>query len=146
MIDLHSIIAFFHKAEWTELAITHEINRVLGENTIIDSLVGKYVREFICGPNDKDSFIVPQIVGDFTLDDRIASVLAEAPFLSLRQVAKRVMMSKSSVYHHLTSGMRWRLKHPRWIPHRLTDAEKATQFQRAQDLLVVLQSVQHQSW
>jgi hypothetical protein len=32
MIDLHSVFAFFHKAKWTELAITHEINRMLGEN------------------------------------------------------------------------------------------------------------------
>jgi hypothetical protein len=30
MIDLQSAAAFFHKAEWNELAITHEINRVLG--------------------------------------------------------------------------------------------------------------------
>jgi hypothetical protein len=43
MIDLHSVVAFFHKAKWTERAITHEINRVLGENTISDSRLGKYV-------------------------------------------------------------------------------------------------------
>jgi hypothetical protein len=45
MIDFHSVAAFFHEAEWTELAITHEINRVLGENTIAYSTVGKYVRD-----------------------------------------------------------------------------------------------------
>jgi hypothetical protein len=54
MIDLHSVVAFFQKAEWTELAITHEINRMLGKNIIAYSTVGKYVREFICGPKDKD--------------------------------------------------------------------------------------------
>jgi hypothetical protein len=43
MIDLHSVVAFFHKAEWTELAITHEINRVLGENITAYSTVEKYV-------------------------------------------------------------------------------------------------------
>jgi hypothetical protein len=105
VIDLHSVVAFFHKAEWTELAITHEINRVLGENTIAFYTVGKYVREFICGPEDKDSFIVRQFEGDFTLDDRIASVLAEASFLSLCQIAKRVMISKSTVHRHLTGGI-----------------------------------------
>jgi hypothetical protein len=80
MIDLHSVVAFFHKAEWTELAITHEINRVLGENTIAHSTVGKYVREFICGQKDKDSFIVGQFERDVILDDWIASVLAETLF------------------------------------------------------------------
>jgi AraC-like DNA-binding protein len=126
MINLHSVIAFFHNAEWTELAITHEINRVLGENRIADSTVGKSVREFVCGPKDNDSFTVRQFEGDFTLDDRIGSVFAEAPFLSLRQIAKRVMMSESTVSRHLTSGMGWRLKHLRWVPHRPTDVEKVT--------------------
>jgi hypothetical protein len=42
------------------IAITHEINRVLGENTIAYSTSGKYVREFICGSKNKDSFIVRQ--------------------------------------------------------------------------------------
>jgi hypothetical protein len=67
MINPHSVVAFFHKAEWTKLAITHEINRMLGENTITYSTVGKYVREFICRPKDKDSVIIRQFEGDFLL-------------------------------------------------------------------------------
>jgi hypothetical protein len=47
MIDLHSVVAFFHKAKWTGLAITREINLVPGENTISYSTVGKYVWMFI---------------------------------------------------------------------------------------------------
>jgi hypothetical protein len=43
MTDLHSVVAFFHKAKWTGLAVTHEIHRVPGENAISDSTVGKYV-------------------------------------------------------------------------------------------------------
>jgi hypothetical protein len=34
MIGMHSVVAFFHKAKWTERAITHEINRMLGKNII----------------------------------------------------------------------------------------------------------------
>jgi hypothetical protein len=124
----------------------HEINRVPGENTIAYSTVGEYVREIICGLKDKDSFIVRQFEGGFTLDDRIVSVLAEAPFLSLRQIAKRVRMPKSTVDRHLASGMGWKLKHLRWIPHRLPDVQKVTRFQRVQELLAVLQSFQHHAW
>jgi hypothetical protein len=46
MIDRHSVIVFFHKAKWTESAITHEINCMLGENIISYSTLGKYVRVF----------------------------------------------------------------------------------------------------
>jgi hypothetical protein len=42
MIDLHSIVAFLHTAKFIELSITHEINSVLGQNTINSSTVGKY--------------------------------------------------------------------------------------------------------
>jgi hypothetical protein len=87
VIDLHSVV--LHQVEWTELAITHEINRVLRGNTIAQSTVGKYVREFICGPKEKDSFIVRQFEGDSALDDRIGSGLAVAPFVSLCSIAKR---------------------------------------------------------
>jgi hypothetical protein len=38
---MSAAIAFFHKAKWTELAITHEINRVPGQNIINYSTVGK---------------------------------------------------------------------------------------------------------
>jgi hypothetical protein len=95
MIDQHSVVAFFYKTERTKLAVTHEINHVLGGNTLTYSTVGKDVRGFICGPKDKTSFIVRLFKGDFTLDDRIASVLEEAPFLSLHQIAEKVMISKS---------------------------------------------------
>jgi hypothetical protein len=57
MIDLHSVVAFFQKAEWTEHAITPEINHMLGKKTIAYLTVGKYVREFICGPKDKDPLL-----------------------------------------------------------------------------------------
>jgi hypothetical protein len=105
MIDLHSVPGFSRKTEWTELAITQEINRVLGQNMIAYSTIGKYAREFICGWKEKNSSIVRQFEGDFTLDDQIVPVPREAPFLSLHQITKRVMMSKSIVSHYLTSGM-----------------------------------------
>jgi hypothetical protein len=65
MIDQHFAMAFFHKTEWTELAIMHEINRVLEENTIAYFTIGKHVREFSRGPKDKHSYIVRYFEGGF---------------------------------------------------------------------------------
>jgi hypothetical protein len=47
MIGLQSVVAFFHKAKWTELAITHDINSTLRENILSDSSVRNYVRIFV---------------------------------------------------------------------------------------------------
>jgi hypothetical protein len=72
MIDLHSVVTFFHKAKWTERAITHEINRVLAEDTISYSRLGKYIRMFLLSIKETDTPIVPESEGNFSLDDHIA--------------------------------------------------------------------------
>jgi hypothetical protein len=47
MIDLHPVVAFFRKAKSTNDAISHDINRVLGENTIRYLTLGKCVRMLV---------------------------------------------------------------------------------------------------
>jgi hypothetical protein len=101
MIDLHFVTIFIHKAKWTEIAITHEINCVLEQNIIGYSTVEKYVRMLVLSTRETDSPIVSESEGHFSLDDRIAVVLSEKPFLSVCQIAKK-KMAKSTVHRHLT--------------------------------------------
>jgi hypothetical protein len=89
VIDLHSVVAFFHKAKWTEGSITQEINHVLGENTVSYSTLGKYVRMFVVSTKETNTFIVPGSEGDFSFDDRIALVLPEEPFHSVAGLPRR---------------------------------------------------------
>jgi hypothetical protein len=89
MVDLHSVIAFFQKAKWTERAITHEINRVFGENTISYSIFGKHVRIFVLSTKETGTLIVPESEGNFSIDVRIALVLPEDPFHSLTELLRR---------------------------------------------------------
>jgi hypothetical protein len=89
MTDVHSVVAFFHKAKWTERAITHEINHVLGANTISYSTLGKYVRMFVFSTKETDTPIVPESERDFSLDDRITLVLPEEPFHSVAELLRR---------------------------------------------------------
>jgi hypothetical protein len=84
---------------------------------------------------ETDTPIVPESKGDFSLDDLIALVLSEEPFLSVRQIAKKVMMSKLIVYRHLTQIMGWKLRHLMGVPHSLTESEQMNGVQRAPDVL-----------
>jgi hypothetical protein len=88
MIDPHSVVAFFHKAKWTEHAIIHEINRVLGQNTISYSTLGKYIRMFVISTKETVTPIVPESEDDFSLDGRIAIVLPEEPFHSVAELLR----------------------------------------------------------
>jgi hypothetical protein len=123
MIDLYSVVAFFHKAKWTELAITHEINHLLGKYTIGDLMVRKYVRMFALSTKETYIPVIPESEGGFSLDDRIVLVLSEEPFLSVRQIAKKVTMSKSTLYSHLTQTRRWKLWPLKLVSHSLTESE-----------------------
>jgi hypothetical protein len=97
---------------------------MLGENTISSSTVGKYVRMLVISTKEKDTPIVPESEGDFSFDDPIALVLSEEPFPSVCQIAKMVMMSKSTGCRHLAQTMRWKGRHLKCIPHSLTESEK----------------------
>jgi hypothetical protein len=111
MIDLNSVVAFFHKAKWSELALRYEIYCVLGENAVNYSTAGKDVRAFACASRRPDSLIVGQSESDFSRDDGIACVLSEEPFLSVHQIDKKAAMSKSTGNRHLTQRMQWKPRH-----------------------------------
>jgi hypothetical protein len=104
--DSPASVAFFYKPKWTELAIAHEINRLLGENNVSRSTLGKYVRMFVLSMKETDAPVVPESDDDFSFDDRIILILSKEPFLSVGQIAKKVMMSKSTGYCNLAQTMR----------------------------------------
>jgi predicted DNA-binding transcriptional regulator AlpA len=122
------------------------MNRVLGENTISYSTDGTYVRIFALSTKEITISIVLELEGGFSLDDHIALVLSEEPFLSAPQVAVKVMISKSTVYRHLTQTMRRKSRHLQGDPHSWTQSEKMNRVQRATELLALLQSIRRQEW
>jgi transposase len=94
---------------------------------------------------ETDTPIIPESESDFSPNDSsIALVLSVESFLSVRQIAKKVMMSKSTVHRHLTQTARWKLQHLKWVPHSLTDSENVNRVQRATELLELLPSIKHQ--
>jgi hypothetical protein len=83
-------------------------------------MVNKYVRMFALSMKETDTSVIPESEGDFSIDDGIALMLSEEPFLSVKKVA----MSKSTAYCHLTQTMRWKLGHIRQVPRTLIESEK----------------------
>jgi hypothetical protein len=124
----------------------HAINRVLGENTISYSTVGKCVPMFSLSTKETNASVVSESDSDFSLDDCIALVLSGEPFLLVRQIAKKVTMSQSAVLRHVTQAMRWKLRHVKWTAHGLTESGKMNRVQKATEFLEDLQSIRHHGW
>jgi hypothetical protein len=89
MIDLPSVVAFFDKTRWTKRTVTHEMNRVLRENTLSYSTLGKYVRMFALSTKETDTPIVSESEGYFSLDDCITFVLSKEAFHSITKLLRR---------------------------------------------------------
>jgi hypothetical protein len=89
MIQLHSVVAFFRNVKWTELAITREIHRALGEN-LPD--IPRSVNLFGCllyQRKKTDIPVAPKSEGHFMFDNWIDLWLPEELFLSVRQMTKK---------------------------------------------------------
>jgi hypothetical protein len=72
--------------------------------------------------------------------------LDKQAFASLRQIAKRILVPLSTIRYRLVSKMANKLKHCRWIPHRLWEAQKQTRVTTSKCLLDLLCSIQHHGW
>jgi hypothetical protein len=87
---------------------------------------------------------VPREKAEIDGPDAILQPLDEQPFSSLSQIAKRFLLPTSTVQYHLVKRMAFRLRHCKWVPHRLSDVQQRTQVATSGSLLDRLRSFQHQ--
>jgi hypothetical protein len=59
------------------------------------------------------------------IDDAILHVLEEQQFSSIRELAKLTCIPITTVSPYLASSLWLILKHFHWVPHDLTDVQKA---------------------
>jgi histone-lysine N-methyltransferase SETMAR len=137
-MDLKSITLFLGKKYDSAQAVFEEINEVLGPGTIGYSTVTEHLRLARFPPVPKSSVPThrPSIV-----DGAILKALSDAPFSSIRELAKATCFPVSTVYRHLTQHLGFVLKHLRWVPHELTADQKGQRVALSKQLLALLQRV-----
>jgi hypothetical protein len=145
-MDLESIVLDLNKKDLAAVEIHTEVNHVLGEGTIGYPTVTCYLRK----QSVADSSTLPpedrEIQVSDTFHSAILQALDEQPFASLSQTAKRNLVPMSTVRHRLVSKMACKLKHCRWVLHKLSETQKQTRVILSKRLLDLLRSIQHQSW
>jgi hypothetical protein len=75
-------------------------------------------------------------------DEALLLALSEQPFASVRQLARRTSQHPSTVHNHLTHKLGFTVRHFRWVPHLLLEADKHT---RAQLSLELFEMLEHQN-
>jgi hypothetical protein len=73
---------------------------------------------------------------DFRIQLRIQSVVEELPLASVRCIAEARRTPKSTVFYILTELLALRFHHWQWVPHLVSDGQKADKAQQAALMIV----------
>jgi transposase len=79
-------------------------------------------------------------------DDSILDALDKQPFSSVRELAKLTYIPTTTVYWHLTRSLGFVVKHLHWVPHSLTDTQKAPRITLSNQPLLEIHSIKHHGW
>jgi hypothetical protein len=136
-----SIVWFLTTQGLSAPDIHDELVAVLGSDAIGYSTVTKYPRQSRLPQMIPDTLEPPTTT---LTDDVILDALQQQPFSTIREFAKLTCIPRSPVHRHLTRTLGFVVKHPRWIPHNLTAAQKASRVILANQLFQDLCSIKHQ--
>ena len=145
-MDQRSICLFLEMKGLSARAIHNELIAVLGSEAVAYSTVTKYLR-LRKHPNDfAETVFIESIKEENFIDQAITLALNEEPFASIRQIARKTLLPRSTIFRHLTLSMGFVMKHLRWVPHNLSDDQKQMRVDKSNDLLQLLNSMKHHSW
>jgi histone-lysine N-methyltransferase SETMAR len=114
---------------------------VLEDDAIAYSTVTKYCRSASFSSISAISETAEPESSDDLIDQSILQALTEHPCLSVRRLARRLLLPHTTVYYHLTQKLQFVCKHLKWVPHLLSSTEKQNRVVKSIDLLRLLHSL-----
>jgi hypothetical protein len=137
-MDQKSIVLYLNRKGWTARVIHDDLVATLGEKAIADSTVTKYVREAQTGLDDATA--LPEEISPHIDDseEAVLRALEELPFSSVRQLSRATHLPATTVDRRLAEKLGFAARHLRWVPHILSEAQKAARVPCSQSLLTIL--------
>jgi hypothetical protein len=133
-MDLESITLYLAMKHLGAVEIHAEINKVLGERTVGYSAITWYLRKQSFPHSSEAAEEEVEIGTVHPIDRVILQMLNEQPFASLRQLAKRILIPATTIRFHSAKKMGYKIKHCKWVPHRLSAAQKQTRVTASRSL------------
>lgn len=131
--DKRKLIYYCWKRNLSTSAMTHEINSILGEDSVTQRMCQRYVAKFKEGnfeANDKERSGRPSL----DLYDEIQSILDHDKHATTRSIAFELDQSNTTVWRKLFE-MEKRYLSNGWIPHKLTEENKRQRLEACNKLL-----------
>ena len=130
------------KCDEIEISLHEEF----GRRAFKKSTIYKHIRETKFNENDDDK---KKAIGrpiDERIDPDIMSVIDENPNSSVRDIAGLLRISTSTVWIHLTESIGMKYALSRWIPHFLSEKNKADRVNLSSELFSVLSNAKRNAW
>jgi hypothetical protein len=123
-MDLPVIVAHLDRRRISAPAIHNNIVVTL-ERNIVGYTVPRHLREatFHLSTDEASNAHDRKPIED--ADEANLSALNDSPFASVRQLSRPTHLHPMIVYHCLTQSTGFTARHLRWVPHALSDAQKA---------------------
>jgi hypothetical protein len=142
-MDQRSIRLFLAMKGLSAKDVHNELVAVLGPDAIAYSSVTSYPRQrqfpaISSEPSDEPPTAI--------IDGAILDALDKQPFFSVKELAKLTCIPTKMVYRLLTRSLGFVVKHLRWVPHTLTETQKAQRITLSNQLLLEIRSIKHQGW
>ena len=131
--DTRHLIYFFWRDGKNSVQISNKINEVLGEGTISDRTCRRWIERF-----EEGNFIAKDAPRagrpSVDLNEQIEAVLNDDRYATSREIAQIVGISHTHVLTQLHKmGKRYMVN--RWLPHKLSEDNKADRKRIASELL-----------
>ena len=139
MIDQDSVARYLGLKGWTAVKIHNDIKETLGASCKSYQSITRAIRLGTIGTNCDESHELANFIEPSNTDEKILEVLDEFPFSSVRQIAHKTNIPRSTVYDHLIKiGVVCR--HFHWVPHSLTPEQKKVRVRLCYKLLKVIRT------
>jgi hypothetical protein len=156
-MDQRSIALYLSMKGLSAQLIHQELVDMLGFDTVGYSIVIWYLRTARFTGQSEEAPAEAELISTDQIDAAILKVLADSPFSSMRKLFRLTCFPKSIVHRHLTESLCFAVRHLRWIPHHLSDDQKAISRQSdgnqmairvnlSRELLAVLEAQQSRGW
>jgi hypothetical protein len=90
--------------------------------------------------------VTPKYESLGVIDQAILAMLDNHLFSSVRNLAKRTCTLLPTVWRQLTRSIGFAVKHCRWVPYKLSDAQLTARAQMSNERLRIFRSAEHQGW
>jgi hypothetical protein len=132
-----SVVPFLGLKVLPKWAIHHELVAMHPENIVLYSSVTRFCNEAILGLNSEEASSSSNDDSLHEVNEAILLAFSHEPFSSVRQIARRTCLPRSTAYRRLVDSLHFTIRHLHWVPDKLSDSQKANRVEL---------SIRHQGW